>query len=118
MRTTIKRSGDTAVIAMDGRLDVEVQEPLRERLQRLVMSAGTDHVPKKFIFDLENLEFVGSSGIATFVQTLREFNNIAQIKPRYANVRSEFQRIIRAFDEEERFEFFDTLESARRSFDN
>ncbi|MCC7440824.1 MAG: STAS domain-containing protein [Bdellovibrionales bacterium] len=119
MRAKITRNGDTAVIRMDGRLDVEVQEPLREKLHQLVRShiASSDSPPKKYIFDLEHLEFVGSSGISTFVQTLRDFNSASVIRPRYANVKSEFQKIIKAFDEEEAFEFFDTLESARRSFD-
>lgn len=75
-------------------------------------AAGTDSTPKKIIFNLERLEFVGSSGIASFVQTLRDFNANAPSKPVYCNVKSEFKRVIRAFDETGNFEFIDSLEAA------
>ena len=77
-----------------------------------------DQSPKKIIFNFENLEFVGSSGISNFVQTLKEVNARSSFRPRYCNVRSEFQKIIRAFDEAQEFEFFETEERARSSFDH
>ena len=66
---------------------------------------------------MEKLEFVGSSGISSFVQTLKEFTAVAQTKPRYCNVKSEFRRIIKAFDEEDLFQFYETEDRARKSFD-
>lgn len=117
MKTRIKKIGDTMVVSMDGKMDFEVQEPLREEMNRLANRANSDSVPKKIIFNLENLEFVGSCGISSFVQTLKDFNNKAPLKPRYCNVGSEFRKIIKAHDEEQIFEFFDTEERARKSFD-
>jgi len=117
IKTRIRTEGDTAIIAVDGQLDVEVQEPLRQRLMNLAGEIGVDTGLKKFIFDFENLEFVGSCGITSFVNTLKEFNARSSHRPRYASVASEFQRIIRAFDRDEDFDFFETVESARRSFD-
>ncbi len=64
------------------------------------------------LINLENLEFVGSSGISSFVQALKEFNLSAPSRPTYCNVKSEFKRIIRAFDEESLFE----IEEGRRIF--
>lgn len=117
MKTQVKKIGDTIVVVMDGKLDFETHLPLREDLSRIIDQAKTDSVPKKIIFNLENLEFVGSSGISAFVQTLREFNNQAPTRPRYCNVRSEFRRIIKAFDESDLFDFYDNEERARQSFD-
>lgn len=117
MKTQIKKNGDTIVVEMDGKLDFETYVPLREDLDRLMDQTKTDSVPKKIIFNLEKLEFVGSSGISSFVQTLKEFNENAPTKPRYCHVKSEFRRIIKAFDEAEAFEFYDNEERARRSFD-
>jgi anti-anti-sigma factor len=102
---------------MDGRLDFDTYLPLREDLSKLARVENTDSVPKRIIFNLENLEFVGSSGISSFVQTLKEFNANATTKPRYCNVKSEFRRIIKAFDETELFQIYETEDRARKSFD-
>ncbi|MGK5084079.1 STAS domain-containing protein [Bdellovibrionota bacterium FG-1] len=117
MKTQIKKNGDTIVVSMDGKLDFETNVPLREELSKLIKPHKTDSTPKKIIFNLENLEFVGSSGISSFVQTLKEFNAVAQEKPRYCHVKSEFRRVMKAFDETEVFEFYDTEERAKKSFD-
>jgi anti-anti-sigma factor len=87
MKTEFKKAGDTMIVSMEGRLDFETAGPLREDLGKLVKQAKTDTVPRKIIVNCENLEFVGSSGISSFVQTLKEFNTIAPIRPRYANVK-------------------------------
>lgn len=117
MKTQIKKNGDTIVVSMDGKLDFDTHVPLREDLFKLVEEPNQDSVPKKIIFNLEKLEFVGSSGISSFVQTLKEFNESAPTKPRYCNVKSEFRRVIKAFDEEEVFEFYESEDRARKSFD-
>lgn len=118
MKTQIKKNGDTVIVSMDGKLDFETHLPLREDLNKIIRkSPESDSVPKKIIFNLENLEFVGSSGISAFVQALREFNSTAPTRPRYCNVRNEFKKIIKAFDESDLFEFYDNEERARQSFD-
>lgn len=106
------------VVSMDGRLNFEAQEPLRQDLTRLVSQTKRDVVPQKIIVNLEHLEFVGSSGISAFVQTMKEFNQRAPTKPRYVNVSSEFQRVMKAFDESGAFEFFDNEAKAKDSFSN
>ncbi|OFZ18928.1 MAG: hypothetical protein A2X94_13320 [Bdellovibrionales bacterium GWB1_55_8] len=117
MKTQFKKVGDTIVVSMDGKLDFETQLPLREDLNRLINKTKSDSTPKKIIFNLENLDFVGSSGISSFVQTLKEFSNNASTKPRYCNVKSEFRRVMKAFEETEIFEFYDNEDRARKSFD-
>ncbi len=117
MKTLIKKNGDTIIVTMDGRLDFETHAPLREDLTRLIDQTLTDSTPKKIIFNLEKLEFVGSSGISSFVQMLKEFNSHSPTKPRYCNVKSEFRRVIKAFDEADLFDFYDNEDRARKSFD-
>jgi anti-anti-sigma factor len=116
MKTQIKKQGDTIIVSMDGLLDFGTHVPLREDLGKLIRATKTDSTAK-IIFNLENLEFVGSSGISSFVQTLKEFNTSSAKKPAYCNVKNEFKRVIKAFDEEEQFQFFDNEERARKSFD-
>src|SRR3954467_14748647 len=117
MKTLVKKNGDTVVVSMDGRLDFETSGPFREDLSKIIRDVKTDSVPKKIIFNLEHLEFVGSSGISSFVQTLKDFNRASPTRPRYCHVGSEFQKVIKAFDEQNGFEFFDNEERAKKSFD-
>ena len=85
MKTKIKKLGDTIVVSMDGKLDFATNEPLKQDLTDLLdaemaksirKAKKTDSVPKKIIFNLEKLEFVGSSGISSFIQTLKEFRSL------------------------------------------
>ena len=118
MKTHIKKNGDTMVVSMDGKLDFELQEPLKQHLKKVSENAAkSDIVPTKIIFNLEGLEFVGSSGISTFVQTLKEFNQRSPSKPVYCNVKSEFRRVMKAFDEEGTFDFYENEERAKKSYD-
>lgn len=103
MKTQVKKVGDTIVVTLDGRLDFETSVPLREDLERIVRKAKTDSV-SQIVFNCENLEFVGSSGISSFVQTLKDFNAAVPSRPRYCNFKSEFKRVIRAFDNDELFD--------------
>ncbi|MGE0615545.1 MAG: STAS domain-containing protein [Bacteriovoracia bacterium] len=118
----MKKAGDTVVVEVQGTIDFEAQAPLRDHLERLVDSTKSDSIPKKIIFDFSDLNFVGSSGIYSFIQTLKDINHRADqstgIRPRYCNVKSEFQRLIKAFDEQNSFEFFENSDRARKSFDN
>ncbi len=116
MKTEIKKNGDTIIVKMNGRLDFETYLPLRENLSKLVQHTPDTISPAKIIFNLEKLEFVGSSGISSFVQTLKEFNANSPTKPRYCHVKSEFKKIIKAFDEADLFEIYDTEDRARKSF--
>ncbi len=117
MKTQVKMIGDTMVVTMDGRLDFETQEPLKQDLSRIMQKTKTDSAATKIIFNLEKLEFVGSSGISNFIQTLKDFGTRAPVKPRYCNVKSEFKKVMKAFDEEADFEFYDNEDRARKSFD-
>lgn len=118
MKTNIKKSGDTIVVEFNGKLNFEIREPLKNDLSKIIDENRTDSTPKKIIFNLEKLDFVGSSGISNFIQTLREFNHSLEVKPKYCHVKSEFQKIIKSFDDEQEFNFYDSEETAKRSFDN
>ena len=117
MKTEIKRFGDTVIVSMNGKLDFDTHVPLRENLSRLITDQNEAAPSQKIIFNLENLEFVGSSGISAFIQILKEFNTSSNTRPRYCHVRSEFRRMIKAFDEAELFEFYDNEDRAKKSFD-
>ncbi len=117
MKTQFQRSGDTLVVSIKGKIDFASQETLKEDLYKLLKPPKTDEVPKNIIFDMGKLEFVGSSGITSFIQTLKDFNTKAPNKPCYQNVKSEFQKIIRAYDEENAFEISDPQLPTKKPMD-
>jgi anti-anti-sigma factor len=118
MKTQVKKNGDTLVVSMEGRMNFEIQDAIREDLHQLVADAKkTDQSAAKIVFNLKELEFVGSSGISNFIQTLKEVSDRTEQKPRYCEVSSEFRRVMQALDESKTFEFYDTEERARKSFD-
>jgi len=116
MKTRIQKKGDFVIVQVEGRMSFETQVPLKDSLEKIIDETHRDTAPKKIIFDLSALDFVGSSGISSFVQTLKDINQAAPTKPRYCNVKSEFQKIMKAYDNENLFEFFENEEGARESF--
>ena len=80
-------------VYMDGGLDFENCGPLHNELDQL-----TKHNPTALItIDMDGLDFVGSSGISMFVDTLRTLNkNKDQI--RLTNVKTEFLRVFKLYD--------------------
>ena len=114
IKTNVRMDGESVVVSISGMLDFETTDSFRENLFEIEKQVGQNQV----VFDLGLLEFVGSSGISAFIQTLREFNSRLPSRPRYVNVRSEFKRIITAFDENKSFDFWDSRERALKSFDN
>ena len=107
MKTSFKKSKDSILIQMKGLLSFDDSEPLKENLERIISKSYKDVSTREIIFDFKELEFVGSSGISHFVHTLKKVSKDNNIKPKYYNVKSGFQKIIKLFDEDNDFEFFE-----------
>lgn len=93
------------IVHMSGSLDYENSLPLRQELSDL-----TDKNPScKITLDLNGLDFVGSSGIGIFVETLNILNkNREQI--RLSNVKTEFLKVFKIYN-------FDALSLLEQEFD-
>jgi len=107
MKTKFKFTQDAIYVNVEGLVDYETQAPFKENLDKILRKQKTDETPRKIIFDFENLEFVGSSGITSLVQTLRDFNTLCDEKPVYQNLKSEFQKIFKAFEGPQDFDFLE-----------
>jgi len=80
-------------VHMEGGLDFENNSPLQQELESLTRENPTSSV----IIDMHGLEFVGSSGIGMFVDTIKAINTRRdQIKMR--NVKTEFLRVFKLYD--------------------
>lgn len=93
-------------VHMNGGLDYENSLPLRLELQEL----STKNPTSTITLDMNSLDFVGSSGIGIFVETLHILNkNRAQIK--LSNVKTEFLKVFKLYN-------FDAFQLMEKEFDN
>lgn len=92
-------------VHMNGGLDYENSLPLRLELQELTKKNPTSTIT----LDMNSLDFVGSSGIGIFVETLHILNkNKAQIK--LSNVKTEFLKVFKLYN-------FDAFQLMEKEFD-
>jgi anti-anti-sigma regulatory factor len=123
MKARIKNTAEAVVLYLDGKVDYETQDDVCDFINKTLIRSKqenvgpnkTDESPKNIILNFQNLEFVGSSGITQFVHSLKAIHSDTQITPKYCGVKSEFQKIIRAFDDKNAFEFFDDENLTKRN---
>ena len=93
-------------VHMNGGLDYENSLPLRIELQELSQKNPASIIT----LDMIALDFVGSSGIGIFVETLQILNKKkSQIK--LANVKTEFMKVFKLYN-------FDAFKLIEADFDN
>lgn len=89
-------------VHMNGGLDYENSLPLRLELQVLTQ----ENPASTITLDMHSLDFVGSSGIGLFVETLQILNkNKEQIK--LSNVKTEFLKVFKLYN----FDAFKLIEA-------
>lgn len=94
------------IVHMSGGLDYENSLPLRLELQELSQKNPASTIT----LDMHSLDFVGSSGIGIFVETLHILNkNKSQIK--LSNVKTEFLKVFKLYN-------FDAFKLMEDQFEN
>jgi anti-anti-sigma factor len=112
MKTSYRKTNEGLVIDLEGFLDFESQADLRKKLEAMTEKSSSEK--ELIIFNLRNLEFVGSSGISHFISTLKQFHASCPTEPRYCNVGTEFRKLMNAMDDDGIFEFYEDEASALR----
>jgi len=117
MKARIKNTHESIIISLDGKVDYETQDEVCNLINRTVSQNQnrTDQSAKKIVLNQKELEFVGSSGITQFVQSLKAIHQQSDIVPKYCGVRSEFKKIMKAFDETNEFDFYDDEALSRKN---
>lgn len=90
-RTSVSSQGNITILEFQGQLNFEAQQDLRDQYAELIVKH------ENVVIDLSLLEFVGSSGVTNFIQTLRDLAAEKGRQPRFCNVPSEFKRLLEAF---------------------
>lgn len=80
-------------IQMEGILDYEISSPFRKELTSFLVSYPTSTLT----LDFQCVEFVGSSGINIFVETVNQLNKSYNQRLKLINVRSEFVKIFKLY---------------------
>lgn len=94
------------IIHVEGGMDFENIVPLRAELTNLTHN----HPTSTITIDMTSLDFVGSSGISVFVDTVKYLNkNKDQVK--LSNVSSEFLKVFKLYN-------FDAMSLIEDDFDN
>lgn len=106
MKTKISKDGNKTIVELSGYLDFEDTDPLKTHLNTILKNSQFQNV----VVDMSNLQFVGSCGITNFILALRDFNEKVSNRPTYMGVKTEFRRLITAYDSAGTFLFGDNLE--------
>lgn len=107
MKSNVLRDANgNIIIHMEGQIEYEYSIPFRDQLARLVKDNPNINVT----IDLGKVDFVGSSGICHFVETIKMINNSKADTLSLSNVRSEFMKVFKLYNlgnEEILIEHFD-----------
>lgn len=95
------------IVEMHGGFDYEHSQLLNYELATIVKK----HKTSTIMLDLNNMDFVGSSGIGDFVETLKILNRGSDKQIKLINVKSEFQRVFKLYNLEDSFTLSSVTES-------
>lgn len=93
-------------IHMEGGLNYDSNAPLKNELEELCQSNPSSTIT----IDMHNLDFVGSSGIGIFVDTIKSLNE-RKDQIRLMNVKTEFLKVFKLYD-------YDAMTALIMEFDN
>jgi len=110
MEASVIVRGDVRIINLSGVLDIESAQAFQKSIQKHVQ-----HMQGPIIFNLKQLNFVGSTGIKSFMEAISCVCEQRQAGLKMFGVKSEFQRIF-SVKFKNTIEFYETENSALASF--
>lgn len=89
MQAKVKKEKDAYVIQLSGKVDFDSSEPFRKTVMNHIVGSNV-------VFNMSELDFVGSNGITPFVETIKNLCDSTEGSVRFCNLSSEFVRIFEA----------------------
>jgi anti-anti-sigma factor len=86
MEAKLVQVGEVVVVHINGRLDIDKTSPFKEACFKNLLD-------KKVVFNLQQLSFVGSTGIQNFFQAIREIHAKNKYGVRIAGMTADFHRL-------------------------
>lgn len=112
MEAKLVQMGEVLVVNINGRLDIDKAHPFREACFKNLLD-------KKVVFNLQQLNFVGSTGIKSFFQLLKEVHTKNKFGVRIVGMAPDFLRVWVVEQEKETpgaVGLFDSTHMALQSF--
>lgn len=108
MKAELQKKGDVFVVSIEGKLEIENTQPFRDACVGKLLE-------QKLIFNMESANFVGSTGLQSFLETISKIDQSNGYGLKIVGVKPEFRRII-ANLEIKNVTFHDTMDAAFSSF--
>lgn len=108
MQARINQKGEVIVVELTGKVEIEKTQVFKEALKVHLND-------RKVVFHMKDLNFVGSTGIQSFFQILREFHMDPSCKIKIAGMKPDFKKLW-LYNDTSNVEIHDNLESALMSF--
>lgn len=90
MRAEITKSGEITIVSLEGQISFDTITPFREHCMTKLKGS-------KVVFDLGQLNFVGSIGITSFFEIIKDVVEMKLLEPKFCNVKSEFHKLFVAW---------------------
>lgn len=94
LSTKVFQENRFLTIRLEGQLNYSFAIPLRKSLIEATMNSNLDRI----YLDLEKVEFIGSSGILHFVETIKTIFTIAPNKLCIKKIQPEFLQIFKIYN--------------------
>lgn len=98
MKARIQSGPNSVTIHLQGKIDYESQDEVCKLISKALSNRKNEGGEKPIYLSWADVEFVGSAGIAQFVQSVRAIHSDLDCTPNYINVKPEFQKMIKAFE--------------------
>lgn len=90
MRAEITKNGPVTIVQLEGQISFETINHFKDHCLSKLKG-------EKVIFNLQNLNFVGSTGITSFFEIIKDFVEHNILDPKFCCVKVEFQRLFEAW---------------------
>lgn len=107
MKAIVENLGEVTVVHLSGQIDYETADRFKDTCLK-----NLKH--KKIVFNLDQLNFVGSSGITPFLETMETLSEVNKDQMKFCKVSVEFRRIFEVGNLKD-IEICENLEQAQQS---
>ena len=104
METSIRRQGEWTVVKISGRIELEKAHSFREACLKSLKN-------EKVVFELDRLQFVGSTGMTEFFECLHDVEIMKGCGVKLVGLSPDFKRFV-AFTKASQLKIHDSLEEA------
>lgn len=110
MRIKEERSGEIAICALEGEINISSSPELRKAFDSIIKRGE-----KKVLVDFSMVSYVDSSGLATFIEMLQRLKKTGG-RLRFSNMGQKIKNIFELTKLSKLFEIFDTRDEALKDF--